>query len=60
VGNPAYVSFSNAAKPQRAIWGLEAVLRLGALITVPAGDKFVFVVPPSQVNGLPSSIRRDN
>jgi len=39
---------------------LEAVLRLGALITVPAGDKFVFVVPPSQVNGLPSSIRRDN
>jgi hypothetical protein len=38
---------------EEAIWILEAALRLGALITVPAGDKFVFVVPPSQVNGLP-------
>jgi hypothetical protein len=37
-----------------AIWVLEAALRLGALITVPAGDKFAFVVPPSQEKDLPT------
>ncbi len=36
-----------------AIWVVEAALRVAALITVPAGDKFAFVVPPNQANGLP-------
>jgi hypothetical protein len=38
---------------EEAIWLVEATLRLGALITVHAGDKLAFVVRPSQVNGLP-------
>jgi hypothetical protein len=32
---------------------VEAALRLSGLATVPAGDKFVFVVPPKQLQGLP-------
>ena len=37
-----------------AIWVVEAALRLSALITVPAGDKFAFIVPPSQEKDLPT------
>jgi hypothetical protein len=32
---------------------VEAALRLCGLATVPAGEKFVFVVPPKQLQGLP-------
>lgn len=39
---------------EEAMWVVEAALRLGALMTVRAGDKFVFVVPPTQVDGLPA------
>ena len=39
---------------EEAIWVLEAALRLSFLVPVPAGDKFVFVVPPNRVNGLPT------
>ena len=39
---------------EEAIWLVEAALRLGALITVPAGEKFAFIVPPNRVNGLPA------
>ena len=37
-----------------AIWVVEAALRLSALITVPAGDKFAFIVPPGQEKDLPT------
>jgi hypothetical protein len=38
---------------REAIWMVEAALRLCWLTTVPAGDKFVFVVPPERANDLP-------
>jgi hypothetical protein len=38
---------------EEAKWMVEAALRLCGLATVPAGDKFVFVVPPKRAAALP-------
>jgi hypothetical protein len=38
---------------EEAKWMVEAALRLCGLATVPAGDKFVFMVPPKRAAALP-------
>ena len=53
VSSPLTIRSQTALTRDEAIWALDAALRVGGLITVPAGEKFVFVVPPTQVNGLP-------
>lgn len=37
---------------EEAIWMIEAALRLGGLATVPAGDKFVYVIPQRRATDL--------
>jgi hypothetical protein len=53
VGSSLTIRSQTPLTREEAIWVLDAALRVSALITVPAGDKFVFVVPPNRVNGLP-------
>jgi hypothetical protein len=53
-GTKVTLSTQTPLSRAEAIWVLEAALRLGALITIPAGDKFAFVVPPGQEKDLPT------
>jgi len=52
-GTKVTLSTQTPLSRAEAIWVMEAALRVSALITVPAGDKFAFVVPPNQEKDLP-------